>query len=108
FRAFSVLPQVVSGDSVGFVVMEIPYEAVQALFGLDLFFWFLVVGIQRFVQRLAFIAGVTTDYAAGCVEDFNFHFFFVFFIRFIRWLWGLLQIVVNDRAVGRILSGEGQ
>ncbi len=54
-----------------FLVAQIPYEAIQAGLGLDLFFRLLLVGIEGFVERFDFGARIFADHFAGGIQDFE-------------------------------------
>ena len=54
--------------------MQIPHKTIQTLFRLDLLFRLLVVGIERFIERLDFVARIFANHGAGRIQDFNSYF----------------------------------
>src|SRR3982074_3438785 len=85
-------------DRVPPLIVQIPHETIQTIFRLDLLLGLLIVGIARLIERLGFTAAVLADYTARGVQDFNFYFL----------LWRLFDVVINHRAVWRILAGKDQ
>jgi len=54
-----------------FVVAQIPHEPVQARFHLKLLLGFLLVGIERFLERRHFRTRILADHLARTVKDFE-------------------------------------
>src|SRR5204862_6205579 len=66
--ALLVFEQVVSGYAAGSLVTFVPDETVKPGFRLDLFLWFLVIGIPRVLQWFGPVAGRFANYCAGGIE----------------------------------------
>ena len=55
-RAPVVLPQIISGHPMSFLIVQVPDKAVQTGFGLNFFLRFLIVGIERLFRLFHFRA----------------------------------------------------
>src|SRR6266550_2030043 len=93
--ALLVFEQIVSGHAAGSLVTFVPDEPVKPGFRLDLFLWFLVIGIPRLLNWLDLVAGIFANYRASGIEDLDSCFAFG----------SILQIVVDNRARWRVLAG---
>src|SRR5262249_5701642 len=94
--ALFVFEQVVSRYPAGSLVPFVPDESVKPRFRFDLLLRFFVVWIQRLLRRLYFVAGIFADHCTGGIEDLDGGFTF----------WRTLQVVIDDRARRRVLTGE--
>ena len=95
-RPAAVFPKVVTGNAMRFFIAQIPHQAIQASFRLDLLFRLLVVRIGGFVELLGFGTRILADQLSGSIEDFQ--------LRFCPGFRRILQVEINHRARGRILS----
>jgi hypothetical protein len=79
----------------GFLIAQIPNEAIQASLRLDLLFRLLVVGAGWFIEPFKFGAGIFADHFARGIQDFE--------LGLYAGLRLVLQVVIDHGSCGRIL-----
>src|SRR5208337_4246047 len=91
-----VCPEVISGNTMGFLITQIPHKAIQASFRLDFLFWLLIIRSKRLVGFLGFGARIFPNQFSRRVEYLQ--------LRLRSRFRGILQVVIDHGAWRRILA----